>query len=251
MLKVLNNRDIQVNILHFQGRNLQILKKTANLVYHYANLNPINDKELSIVSCWTDNFRCILYNQLIKFNIHVINALPKDYNYDMGWDMRNKIKYYIECLENQVNTKYVLLLDGYDVLFASTNDIIKKFEKSGYRIIFNTSYNNYPDEFIDIVPNRETLGFFKYFNAGCCIGYREDLIKFYKECLEYIDVPNPLNSEQKIIRMGFAKYSNDPNQRFIWVDRDRDIFHTMAFTKCSYDADTNTLKITDNDEIII
>lgn len=248
MLKVLNDRNVEVNILHFQGRNIDILKRTFELVKNNAQLSPLED-DLSIVSCWTDIYKCHLLHQFNKFNLRLINAIPFNYDNSQRWDMTNKIRFYIDCLENKVNTKYVMLLDGYDVLFTSTKDIIKKFKKTGYRIIFNTSFNNFPFEDIDYIKDREKrVGFFPYFNAGCCIGYREDLIKFYKECLNFINVFNPLKSEQKILRHCFAQYSNDDTQNFIWLDVNRDIFHTMAFTKCNYTASDQILRIGNNIE---
>ena len=247
-IKVLNNNDKEVNVLHFQGKNVDILWRTFALVKNYCKLDPIEDN-ISLVSCWTDDSKCNLYQQLKNNNIELINAIPNNYDYTQEWNMINKIKFYIDCLENKVNTKYVMLLDGYDVLFTSTKDILKKFKKTRYRIIFNTSYNNYPEENIDYIENREErLGFFHYFNAGCCIGYREDLIRFYKECLDFVYIYNPLQSEQKILRHCFGKYSGDKNQKFIWLDYKREIFHTMALTICDYDANTRILKIDNNYE---
>ena len=127
MLKVLNNRNIEVNILHFQGKNVEVLNRTFNLVKNYAQLDPI-EKDLSIVSCWSDNQKCHLLHQLQKNNIELINAIPSHYDYSKQWDMKNKIRYYIDCLELRVNTKYVLLLDGYDVLFSSTKILLKNLK---------------------------------------------------------------------------------------------------------------------------
>ena len=245
MFKVINDKNNYLNVLHFQGNNKNILPKTFKLIYDNIYLNPI-DKDLSIVSCWTDDSKCCLYNQLNKFNINLINALPNDYNFSSQWNMINKIKYYIDCLENKVHTKYVMLLDGYDVLFVSTDNILEKFLSMNYKIIFNTSRNNYPDETIDYIENRFELDFFCYFNAGCCIGYKNDVLKFYKECLNYINIYNPFNSEQKVIRTCFANYSNNKHQRFVWLDFDRRIFQTMAYTKCNYNAKTKLLTIVEN-----
>ena len=238
-LIALNNKNEEVNILHFQGGNIFPLDKIFNIVKNNAELKPISN--LSIISCWTDDSKCHLLHQLTKNNINLINALPEDYDFSQKWDMRNKIRYYINCLEN-INTTYSLLLDGYDVLFVSTDNILNKFKNKGYKIIFNTTINNYPDEKIDIIYNNEKYEF-KYFNAGCCIGYTSELLKFYKECLEYINIENKLNSEQKILRHAFSKYSNDPKQRFIYCDFRRNIFHSMGFTKCSYNINYNKLYI--------
>ena len=247
MVKVINNNGLEVNILHFQGKSKEILRNTFTFIEDNIVLDKNINKELSFVSCWTDDNKCCLYKQLKKFNITLINALPNDYDYSQHWDMRNKIYFYIDCLKNKVNTDVVLLLDGYDVLLSSTESILEKFKETGYRIIFNTTYNNYPNENIDYIENRRHLGFFQYFNAGCCIGYREDLIKFYTECLNYIDIPNPVRSEQKVLRHCFANYSNDTQQKFVWLDVDRNIFHTMAYTNPIYNEETNTIQILDED----
>lgn len=245
-LKVYNKFGKEVNILHFQGNNLEQFKRTSQLIFDLANLDPLEDN-LSIVMCWTDDEKCILLQQLIKNQIPFTNALPGNYNYLNEWDMRNKIKYYIECLENDINTDIVLLLDGYDVLFVSTKDIVKKFLSQPYRILFNSTVNNFPNVHIDTIPNRlQYERFSPFFNAGCCIGYREDLIKFYKECYELIDIPNELNSEQFIVRHAFANYSYNPEQRFVWIDFKRDIFNSMGYMSCEFNCDTMTLNITDN-----
>ena len=247
MLKVLNDNNVEVNVLHFQGKSREILKTYFNLIKDRVVLDNIEDS-LSIVSCWTDYDKCYLYKQLKKFNINLINSLPDNYDISQPWDMRNKIRFYIDCLTNKVNTEYVMLLDGYDVLFTSTKDILTKFKSTGYRIIFNTTYNNYPPENIDYIEDRKNrVGFFQYFNAGCCIGYRQDLIKFYTQCLDYIDIPNPANSEQKILRHCFSNYSNDLNQKFVWLDTGRSIFHTMAYTKPIYNEPDNTIQIINKD----
>ena len=175
------------------------------------------------------------------------NALSNDHDYSQPWDMRYKIKYYIEYLENHIDTDIVMLLDGYDVLLSSTDNIIDKFLSQPYRILFNSTVNNYPDVVIDYIPNRLQYDKFSpFFNAGCCIGYKNDLITFYKECYDLIDIENKFNSEQYIIRHAFAKYSKDLNQHFIWIDFKRDIFNSMGYMTCSYNAEDKILKISDN-----
>lgn len=241
-MKVLNKYGKEVNILHFQGASSGELKRTLSLVFYQFKLEPL-ENNLAIVSCWTDWRRCLLGHQLKRYNIPLINAVPSEFN--SKWDMRKKIKFYIDCLEN-IKEDIVLLLDAYDVVLTSTKDIVEKFKAQPYRILFNTSVNNYPNVNIDKIPKRKELDSFSHFlNAGCCIGYREDLTRFYKECYEFIDIPNKHCSEQFVVRHAFAKYSEDLNQRFIWLDFKRDIFNTMAGMKCTYNHPV--LSITDND----
>lgn len=248
-IKTLNKYNKEINILHFQGKNLEQFEKTSKLIFEDVKLDPI-EENLSIVSCWTNNVDCVLAQQLWKNNIKIYNALPSDYDFNKPWDMRNKIKYYIDCLENIITTDIVLLLDGYDVLFSSTKDIVKKFKAQPYRILFNSTVNNYPPVYIDEIKNRDNYDNFAiFFNAGCCIGYREDLIKFYKRCYQIINIENLFNSEQYVLRHVFSEYSNDPSQQFIWIDFKRDIFHTMGYMLANYDANTKIIKIIDNLEV--
>lgn len=245
-IKVINKFNKEVNILHFQGNNLEQFVKTSSLIFNFCQLDPL-EKDLTIVACWTDVTKCILAQQFIKNNLTLYNALPNNYDYNQPWDMRNKIKYYIDYLENEVKTNIVMLLDGYDVLLSSTKDIVKKFTNQPYRILFNSTTNNFPDVDIDHIPNRLSYDrFAPFFNAGCCIGYKEDLIKFYKECYELINIDNPYNSEQYVVRYAFSKYSDDPNQKFIWIDFERNIFHSMGYMSCDFNSENNIIKITDN-----
>ena len=237
MLKTLNKNNQEINIVHFCGQSLKDFKITVPNIFYNSKLSFLN---IPIISCWTNENDCILLKQLLKFNINIINAVPKELKKE--WEMPDKINYILSALKN-IEDDVVLILDGYDVLFTSTNNILNKFKELGYKILYNATANNYPIEEIDIIENRDSYGKYKYFNAGCCIGYRKDLIKFYTEALKYINIENPLKSEQKILRYAFSKYSNNPNQRFIGIDYNSIIFQTMGRTKVDYNKDTQILKI--------
>lgn len=244
--KTLNKYDNEVNVLHFQGKNVHILPKTVKTIFEKAKLGKL-DNRLSILTVFTDKDKAILAQQLENNKVPYINALPNDYDYNKNWYMPNKIIYFIDALKNKVNTDIVLMLDAYDVVISSLNKIVDKFTSQSYRILFNSTYNNYPEEEIDFIPNRELMDdWMIYFNAGCCIGYREDLIKFYEECLRYVDIENELESEQKIIRTNFANYSSIGEQRFVWIDFQREIFNSMGMEKVRYDSSENIMYITDN-----
>lgn len=229
MIKVLNRNNITPNILHFHGKNKEQLSKTFNLIYENADFNNQNIDNLTIYSTWTDEEKCCLLQECNRNNVIIHNIVPNDYDNTQKWYMPNKIKFFIEQLE-KCTTDYVLFLDGYDVLITHLDDIIEKFKSFNSKIVFNTSCNNYPNIHIDTVYNRKNMGTYRYFNAGCCIGYKDDLLKFYKETLNYITVDNPLNSEQLIMRYAYKKYSNDKNQNFIKLDYNSIIFQSMG--KC-------------------
>lgn len=228
---ILDENNNTPNVLHFHGQNGAQLPITFNAVANEHIVNIQYDrKKLSIVSCWTDDEQCCLLHQCQKFGIPLDNVVPDDYDRTQTWYMPNKIKFFLDYLQNKCNTELVMFLDGYDVLFTSLSEIIPKFKRYGFRILFNPSCNNYPNIFIDRLYNRQNLGLYRYFNAGCCIGYREDLIKFYSEALEHINEPNPWNSEQLVLRYAFKKYANDPEQRFVGIDYKCTLFKSMGCT---------------------
>ena len=111
--------------------------------------------------------------------------------------------YYNQALEN-VTTKYVLLLDGNDVVIQNFTNLIEKFEKTGLDIWFNATRNNHPKVLVDQIHDRDWRGEFRYLNAGCVIGKTEAIKEFYKKAERIVfQIPNPLGSEQLIIRHVF------------------------------------------------
>lgn len=244
MLTVINNLGHTPNVLHFHGENINQLPSTFNRVIEEAVVSKLDDR-IALISTWTDDKSCCLLQQCKKFGIDLINCVPDDYDKNEKWYMPNKIKFFINTIEN-IDKEIVMFLDGYDVLFATTDGILDKFLNSGYRILFGPSCNNYPDVIIDRVYGRHKMGVYRYFNAGCCIGYREDLLKFYKEALNYVDVYNPKNSEQLVIRYAFANYSMGPNQKFIGIDYECNIFQSMGCLQSTAPENKSTIRIWPN-----
>lgn len=244
MRAVFNNSDI--NILHFCGKSRNAFKKTMANVFFNAELNPLDESKITLLSCWTDREKCILKYQLEKFGITLHNCVPFDYDLNSEWKMLNKIKFILDYLINNTVTDLVMILDCYDVLFVNTDNIIEKFLSQPYRILYNATSNNFPDEYIDTISNRDSLGQTKYFNAGCCIGYKNDLISFYKKALKYMDIDNPLNSEQKILRHVFGEYSIDDNQKFVMIDYNSLIFRVMPQSKVNWVSKDMTLYISNS-----
>lgn len=244
-----NNRTNTPNILHFQGDTGQQLTQTFDCIYERVEVPSEYDREnITLISCWTDEEKCCLLKQCKKSSIKLVNAIPKDYDTSQQWDMRNKIKFILDTLKT-VKTKYSIILDGYDVLLVSLTDIIEKFESQPYSILFNATCNNFPDVYIDCVPQRYKCGTHAYFNAGCCIGYTDKLIKFYSETNDIAtngNLYNPYCSEQFILRHTFANYSKYIDQKFVFFDWESKIFQTMGKVNSSAFAiggDMNNLEI--------
>ena len=218
------------NVLHFHGQNKSQLANTFRIISQDHIVDVDYDKtKLTIVSTWTDTEYCCLLNQCEKFNIPLVNCVPENYDNTQQWYMPNKIQFFINTLE-KIETELVMFLDGYDVLFLHLDDIIKRYKEQKYTILFGPSCNNYPDTKVDTICGRISMGTYRYFNAGCVIGERNALLKFYKEAQQFINVPNPWNSEQLVMRYAFAKYSSNKNQTFVGIDYKCNIFRSMGVT---------------------
>lgn len=228
-----------INVLHFQGhsQDFYINSILYPMMYNFKLENPY---DIDIISIWTDEEQCILKKQLDSHGINLINALPKTYDVTQPWDMRNKIKFYIKALEKSTK-EIVMLLDGNDTIIASFDNLLEKFKKSRYKILFNASKNNYPGTDIGVIETGLCENV--YFNGGCCIGYRTALLAFYRYAYKFIDVENPWKSEQYILRHAFQDIVSKPNQRIIMIDADSRIFKTMM--------NTTMIKVDDKKYLII
>lgn len=136
------------------------------------------------------------------------------------WKNIYKLSLVVDFLQ-YCKTEYVLSLDSSDIVIFSLQDIINKFLEKKCDILFNAEMNCWPKEY----DNEK--GWFRepfcYLNAGCCIGKRESLLKFYQECLFLKDINGTYpNSEQKIVKINFYKWYPK-----ILIDDDCTIFQTL------------------------
>jgi hypothetical protein len=227
--KLLNYHGGEINVCHLQGRSMAEYPLVIQFLYN-KKIGGNKPENLTIITTETDPENAILTQQLYLNDIPYINSVNDDL---LEWSNINKIDFIIDALE-KTETEYTLILDGRDVIINTFEGIIEKYKSTGLNILFNSTKNNFPRVEIDKLHDRDWRGNFKYFNAGCCIGETKELLKFYNECKELIPTLPDLeifNSEQYIIRHGFAKYSEDVNQRFIDFDWECNIFQTFAQTR--------------------
>ena len=239
---VVNYHSIPVNVSHFQGTSRERLPEFMDQVNKLSVLEKPDN--LTILTTFTDPDMCILYQQLKKSGIDCINSYDYLDNLEDGqWNMTKKIDMIREGLK-RVNTDYVLICDGYDVYINTFDNILEKFQKTKLRMLFNGTKNNFPWAHIDRIPYRDWRGEFRYFNAGCAIGYVEDFKKFYDECSEMINkISNPWESEQYVLRAVFANYSEyvDTENAYMDFDWECNIFQTYV--------NTVVIKLYENQEI--
>lgn len=220
-MELINDNDKNIPILHFQGTAKLFYSNLMNLIKCDNNL----PNDLSIVTTFNNYEIAILVQQLDSLNIPYINKVPLG----SGWVNTLKPHYIIKALKD-VNTKYVLILDANDILLnGSLETVINDFLKYNIKLLFNATKNNYPPITIDKIRDRDWRGDFKYFNAGACIGETNYALQFYEKCYNLMksgSIPNPLNSEQLIVRHIFSEYTDE-----IDFDWKRNIFTTFGNTE--------------------
>lgn len=231
-MKYVNYNNEQFFIGHFQGHSIDKYRDVIDEISKNTFSKPDNLTIITLKSNLLEN--AYLINQLENNNIDYINPL-KDINIDK-WKMTIKLKYIEEALNN-CNTEYALVLDSKDVvIYKDLINIVETFKEYNKKILFNASKNNFPNVELDKVENRDSLGEFKYLNAGCCIGYTESLKEFY-HFVNSLKLLNPFKSEQYAVRIGF-----DNKQDIVGFDYNCKIFQTFCKTNME-NIDDNTIKI--------
>lgn len=225
---VYNENREPVNILHFPGigkakyENQQMIKilreNKISLPENITLITVVDHKNI-------DN--ALLIKQLNAMEIPFINP-AKDLVVER-FENTDKIGLILDALQN-VDTEYCLILDGLDVVITNLDDIMDKYLALGKDIIYNATNINYPDVDVETIENRESLGSYKYFNAGCCIGKTSALLDFYNECaieLSGCDVSDKYyHSEHYHVRKAF-----DRCQDIVGIDNGCKIFQVINTAK--------------------
>lgn len=223
-MNFLNHKHLNFNIAHFQGSSSIAFTSFLQDIWN-KKLDRVPD-DLTILSIWTCDAKCVLYHQLWNNHIPIINCyIPTEEK----WSNPYKIKCILEALK-KIETEYVLILDGYDVVINNWDNLIEKFKQFNAGIVFNTSKNNYPAYFED-QPIKQHSSKFRYLNAGCCIGYRDSLIEFYEQVNEFYKTQpmNKWNSEQFIVRNVYKNYCNYTSAyNLVKLDTECSIFQTFG-----------------------
>lgn len=127
-------------------------------------------------SCYDESF---IVKQCGYNNIPIFNTAINE----QKWNNCMKINHILECLK-QIETDYILILDGRDTLIVNDLDatFIEKYLSYKIPIVYNATPIPYPNTVIE--PLQELLkisGTHKFLNAGICVGTKEALVEFYKQ----------------------------------------------------------------------
>lgn len=174
-------------------KNINIFKRNENIIINVS-------KDLTLLSIM--NEECFNNSYLVKQckNNGIDLIVPKStFNIKKEeWKNTIKISTIVKALK-EINTKYVLILDGKDtcILNSLDDEFLNKFKEMNCDILFNMQKLQ--------VPNITFKDYKHPINAGVCIGTKEALLNFYKECEELNKIDkyifnNGLPSEQYIVR---------------------------------------------------
>ena len=189
--------------------------------------------DVTIISFFFGNAKFPLKQQLENSNIEYVNA--SENKLIPFWQNRMKIKFIDETIKS-INTKYVLILDGIDILMADNcTDIVERFKEFNCKILYNATKNCYPEHITKDIENSHTE--WKYLNAGALIGETEYVAKFYNDIMiDYDNVSMPLpQSEQGRIRDKWKNYS------YIKCDYGCKIFQPLLMTPYSFNENKLTV----------
>lgn len=220
-MKITNSHGQAFNIAHFQGQSEAGYRV---IIEHLMSTPIVFPENLCIVTVSNLESESMLIQQLKSNNIDYINIVPQG----SLWNNTLKIGYINDSL-SMVDSEYVLILDGNDVLInGDITNIINRFKNFNLGALYNATKNDYPQVLIDKIRDRDFRGEFRFFNAGACIGTTEFLRNFYSQAQKIQDsgIENPLMSEQYIIRHAFAK-----NTDKVDFDYNCQIFQTFARTR--------------------
>lgn len=146
------------------------------------------------------------------------------------WKRKNKISLNAEVLKD-VDTKYTMGVDCYDVIVLNFRGMISKFLNMKCQMVFGAEINDYPK-----VPDLKKFDLsiaesrFCHLNSGCWIGKTKYCLEFFKECLTTdssdILAADPrkhiLNDDQGITRKVFQNRFPDTK-----LDYNCDIFQCL------------------------
>lgn len=193
-----NKNEEQLYILHFPGTGINgheyIIENNLKRKINISN-------NLSIISimdktCWEASpvRKQCEFNNISLYN-PALNCT--------SWNNTLKINYILKCLE-VIDTEYVLIVDGRDVIFVNNLDdtLIDKYKTFGVPIVYNGTPVAYPKKYVESLQEIINIkGKQKYLNAGVCLGTKKALTEFYTKASKINKEHSSNKSEQYIIRL--------------------------------------------------
>jgi hypothetical protein len=224
MIFINKNLNTKPLICHAQGEEHDT-KRWKQLCNNDLKVNKLPEN-MTIVTFLFGKKTFSLKNQLDNNKIEYKNFIDTKAGY---WMNRFKIKYICDYID-QIDTDYILCLDGIDTLLSEDlSTIVNKFLRFDTDILYNASIINYPE----LEYTEKTNSNFKYLNAGAFIGKTDSIKEFYKYIYDNFyetDDVGSVKSEQHRVRLARQNYKGKVKTR---VDTGCVIFQTLSQTDYS------------------
>ena len=140
---------------------------------------------LSIITAFTDKSKAVLAKLLDDNNIGYINAAADVESFVKAF----KPVYYYDAVKN-VSDDYVLIIDGYDTVLESIDEIpscLEHYHKDMLYSAWNVHFPTYFDVDLSVPEDNEK----KFLNSGVFFGKTSEVKKFYKALSDYIKAEYP------------------------------------------------------------
>lgn len=239
---ITNERPI---VLHFPGISTNPQKYKTWDYFSRVCLNSKiflePDNELTVVTWNSKIDKGIVENRFDKNNLPYLVVGKEKQN----WVNSDKIQLTLNAL-NSIQTKYVMGVDCYDVLFfGSPKEILQRFKSMNCKMLFNAEKYFWPDcqtkatnvwkQYESKLSSKKT----KYLNSGVWIAELDFCKEFYKKCLigviDLIDLnelpenlwkSKTIDSDQIIMhRVWYEFFKDSP---FLSLDYENKIFMNLA-----------------------
>jgi hypothetical protein len=139
------------------------------------------DKDVAIITSFTNKEDAVLIRQLEKSSIPYINAVNVNEEFNKAY----KPIYYLNALKN-VTSEYSLIIDSYDTVINGFDGIKNVLNHYNKKVLYCAWNAHFPNEF-DVDFGVDENNMLKYINSGVVFGKTEDVKKFYEDLSKFIE----------------------------------------------------------------
>jgi hypothetical protein len=149
-----------------------------------------------------------LYDEYFKS----LNDTPPTVFQPVNWgglSTKPKILYQA-IVQKQINTKYIIFCDCWDLVFAATpNEIMERYFTFGSPIVISSEKNCFPDDLKKEFDELNPPTIYKYLNSGFIVGETDAILA----CLEAMDLPNMQDDHYDPVK----NCNVHPNDQYEWM----------------------------------
>lgn len=125
--------------------------------------------------------------------VNVLGTYPGQYT---GLSDKPRLLYHA-INSNQLTSEYLLFVDSWDLVFASSPDeVIEKFVGTGSDIVVSAEKNCFPDDLKKAYDNLDFTSSYKYLNSGVIVGKTNSILELLKS-MDAANLPTDYYDEEQ------------------------------------------------------